>query len=234
MRLLLPPLLLVASVFAQQPQPDVVAKGLHGKVHTLRVEGKRDNEDVTIDDEETFNVEGWLTEIKRYGLNNQLMEHSIFKRDGRRMIELDLTRYLPKESAERIVTTCEEHGFPIQQIRYSLDGTVRERVQTEYEETQIRELHYDANNKLISTRTISTLHDPSSSDRHIEQRVNGTPEVITDIHRDDKAIEVHQKEYKDGKPSQIARDIRPSGTTTALINADGSSWAGSSRFQPTR
>jgi len=230
MRHLLAVLLFVTPAFAQQPQPDVITKAMHGQVHTVRVEGKRDSNEFTREAEETFNLEGWLTEMKRYGLNNQLMEHHLFKRQGARMIEHDMTRYLPAESAERIITTFEEHGFPLQQTTYSLDGSVRERMQVIYEEAQIRELHYDANDKLVTTRTISTVHDPNSPDRHIEQRVNGKPETITDIHRDGESITVRQKEFKDGAAAQIARDIRPTGTTTAVVNSDGSSFAASSRF----
>jgi len=229
MRYLVAALLLFTSAFAQ-PKPDVVVRAIHGKVHTVHVESKRGDDPFTLEADQTFDPEGWLIEEKRYGLNNQLMLHQTFKRNGARVIEHDSTQYFPQEFAGRTVTTFEEHGFPIQQIKYTLDGTVRERMQVVYEETQIRELHYDSNDKLVSTRTISTLHDPDSPDRHIEQRVNGNPETITDVHKDGEHVEVKQKEYKDGEVSgQVMRDLHPGTSTTAIVRADGSSEASSTR-----
>jgi hypothetical protein len=225
-------LLLTPSLLAQ-PKSDVEAKGMHGPVHTVVAQHQLDDEsELHLDDEETFNEQGWLTEIKHYGLHNQLTDHTIFKRNGRRMIECDATWFVPAENAKRIVTSFEEHGFPSQQVTYNLDGSVRERMTVIYEETQIRELHYDGNGKLITTRTTSTVHDLNSPERHIEQRANGKPEAITDLHQTPQGLEIKQKLYKDGKlDDQNVRDIRPDATGSAVLHADGTTEVATTRHQ---
>lgn len=223
-------LLLATLCSFAQPDPDAVVKGLHGKVHSIRVEGSSDGSAELALVEQTFNPEGWLTEEKVYGINNQVMTHTIFKRSGARIIECDSTTQFPPEDAKRIVTSFEEHGFPSQRVTYSLDGTLRERMTVVYEETQIRELHYDANDKLVSTRAISTLHDPDSRDRHVEQQLNGKTESVTDIHKNGDETEMKRRVYKDGQvSSNMAIDITKAGSSTVVVDSDGNSWASTTR-----
>jgi hypothetical protein len=228
-RLLILVLLIHISSFAQ-PKPDVVVQGLHGSVHSVRIDSRQGTKELQPESEQTFDSDGWITESREYGPEGKLKSINIFKRNGRRMIEADSTRYLPEDQAERIVTAFEEHGFPSQVVRYAPDGSVRERIVNDYQETEIRELHYDGSGQLVSTRTISTLHDPNSPDRHIEERVNGQPALITDLHQTADRVHVKQEKYNDGRLSeQIVRDIRSSGTSSATLYPDGSSWAASTR-----
>jgi hypothetical protein len=106
-----------------------------------------------------------------------------------------------------------------------LDGTVKERIAIEYQETQIVERHYDGNDKLINTRTISTVHDTGSPDRHIEQKVNDRPEVTTDIHREGERTDVREQRFEsDGKlEERSARQLDSFGARGATLKANGSS-----------
>src|SRR5690349_6563282 len=93
-------LLSVPPFLHAQPKPDVVQQGLHGHVRSIRIEVL----DVKSmqerpESEQTFDSNGWITESKDYGQDGTVLLHNIFKRDGRRMIEADSTRYFPPEFA---------------------------------------------------------------------------------------------------------------------------------------
>ena len=215
-------LLAAASVHAQRIQISPAAPvksnaergGLHGKVlmvHTeIALPDSRGFLKVPWASDVTYNADGWETELTMFTAGIQMV-HSVFQRDGQRLIRTESDSWDPRDPHDEI-TTYDSAGRPVERLIKNHDGTLRERTTRKYNNDGMLEITYDGNGlvkdsyvrhttylQLLDKAILETYTDEELESRTtVRRRHNVTHQETTNYGRDGKLSSMTAQESTEG------------------------------------
>jgi YD repeat-containing protein len=212
-------LILILLVRLPSWSQEATAVGLKGRVHTVRTEDfsnengeSRESRGSTL---EVYDRHGYQLEIYRYKPDGSLWVHTIFSRNGEKILKMQTTGAAPFENVS-VQNVFDSDGSIIETDTYDADGVLTKKSLNEFLEKRTESNTYRsiemAGADAVNTREVVESTDHKTGITHQIATMNGKPETDWVIQRDGDGVPEKDKIiYADGSYNE--RERRPDGTT---------------------